>query len=98
MNENRFLIAVGSPDSPGQEFLPRVATDIGRMDSLLCGPPNRYTRVLREEIPIGAAASVIRDGIVEWFSHDSRRGSDIVVLYFAGHGGDAGRAGNYYVF
>jgi WD40 repeat protein len=98
MNESKFLIAVGSPESPGQAFLPRVGGDISRMESLFCGPPNRYTRVLREEIPINAPASVIRNRIVEWFSDDSRVGSDIVVLYFAGHGGDAGRAGNYYVF
>jgi WD40 repeat protein len=94
----RYLIAVGSPGSPGQRFLPYVERDVKRISELLCDPSQGYERILGEAIPLGTPAPLIRDTILNWFTHQDRNSSDLVILYFAGHGGDAGRAGNYYLF
>lgn len=95
---NRYLIAVGSPDSPGLRFLPNVKRDVERISDLLCDPSQGYERILAKSIPFGAKASSIRDAILDWFTHGQRRFDDLVILYFAGHGGNAGLAGNYFLF
>lgn len=94
----RFLIAVGSPESPGLPSLPRVEHDVNRIATIFCSPKQGYQRVLAERILIGSKAQDIHDGIYDWFTALDRQSSDIVLLYFAGHGGDAGQAGNYYLF
>ena len=95
---NRYLIAVGSPDSPGLRFLPNVERDVERISELLCDPSQGYQRILANSIPLGAKASSIRVAILDWFTHEDRRFDDLVVLYFAGHGGSFGPAGNYFLF
>jgi WD40 repeat protein len=94
----RYLIAVGSPASPGQRFLPHVERDVKRISELLCDPSQGYERILDGTVPLGAPARLICDTILDWFTHEDRSSLDLVILYFAGHGGDAGRAGNYYLF
>jgi hypothetical protein len=94
----RYLIAVGSPDSPGLRFLPHVERDVARISELLCDPSQGYQRILAKSIPLGAKAPSIRGAIHTWFTHKDRRFDDLVVLYFAGHGGNAGLAGNYFLF
>lgn len=94
----RYLIAVGSPMTPGMPMLERVAPDIQRIEQLFCSPAQGYSRVLASKISVGASAPDIRAAIYQWFTDPDRRSSDIVLMYFAGHGGDAGRAGRYYLF
>ena len=94
----RYLIAIGSPAAPGLRFLDGVAKDVSRVTSLFCSASLGYQRVLDDTIPLGSPAETVKDTILDWFSHSSRLYSDLVILYFAGHGGDLGHAGNYYLF
>jgi hypothetical protein len=99
-DESRFLIAIGSPESPGMglQSLSKVKTDVERMTEFFTSPNQNYQRVLADEISLGAEASRIKHALEKWFSDDSRREDDCVVIYFAGHGEQRGNFGQHYLF
>lgn len=98
--ENRYLIAIGSPESPGMGLsaLPRVAADVERICAFFTTDAQGYRRVLAEEIPLGASAPTIRTRLGDWFAAPEREDADCVVVYFAGHGDEAGRFKGHYLF
>jgi WD40 repeat protein len=96
----RFLIAIGSPDCPqmGFRLLPKVSTDVDRMAAFFTSSEQKYRRVLTDEIPLGAEARRIETELEKWFSDEDRREEDCVVIYYAGHGGQAGKFSQHYLF
>jgi hypothetical protein len=99
-DSGRFLIAIGSPDAPGMglDTFDNVKTDVERMAAFFTSAEQNYQRVLAEEIPLGAKASRIKQALERWFSDNSRREDDCVVIYYAGHGEQAGKFAQHYLF
>lgn len=100
-DEKRFLIAIGSPECPGVGLRPlgKVKTDVDRMTAFFTSSEQKYERVLANEIPLGAEAGCIKREMERWFSDDSRREDDCVVVYYAGHGDDdVGTFKSHYLF
>jgi WD40 repeat protein len=99
-SSSRYLIAIGSPhcDGMGLAELGRVAGDVDRVVELFSSPEQGYERVLADEIPLGATAQQIKDGLADWFAAPERASSDCVLLYYAGHGDEIGKAGHHYLF
>ncbi|MFZ6012110.1 MAG: caspase family protein [Bacteroidota bacterium] len=82
----RYIIAIGSPESPGCAYLKKVPTDVERIVKFFESASQGYEHVLSEEIPIGAPSAVVKKALEEWFASDTLKRSDTVVIYFAGHG------------
>jgi formylglycine-generating enzyme required for sulfatase activity len=83
----RYLIAIGSPRCDKmKEFrqLPEVEGDLQKVTRLF--EQQGYTRVLYEEIDPADTSQRIKDAVSGWFCSNERRTSDIVVVYYAGHG------------
>ena len=93
----RYLIAIGSPDCPGLELpsLRRVKSDIRDITDLF--EKQGYTRVL-SEISIGKTSKRIKDAVGGWFSNGDHQTSDVVVVYYAGHGDDQGSMSQHYLY
>jgi len=93
----RYLIAIGSPDCPGLELpsLGRVKSDIRDITDLF--EKQGYTRVL-SEISIGKTSQRIKDAVGGWFSNGDHQTSDVVVVYYAGHGDDQGSMSQHYLY
>src|SRR3569833_1183408 len=81
----RFLIAVGVSKCKDKGFEPleEVDGDVERMIELF--ERFGYTHV-RKPLTKGPSSSQLRKAIGEWFSASSRSQSDIVVVFFGGHG------------
>lgn len=94
------MIAIGSPYCPkmGLESLKRVETDIERVVKLFTNETQGYKRVLKDQIDLGETAQNIKHALSRWFSSHERKASDCVIVYYAGHGDEAGNFGSHYLF
>jgi hypothetical protein len=91
MNEvevgRRYLITVGTSfecQHMGLRKLQEVENDIEKVKRLF---EAQGYEILADVSSNNATAHTIKTKIREWFSSGNRNSSDIVVLYFAGHGG-----------
>jgi len=83
----RYLIAIGSPHCikmKGFRCLSEVEGDLQRVTRLF--EQQGYTRELSDEIGLADISQRIKEAVSGWFSRKERRTSDIVVVYYAGHG------------
>jgi WD40 repeat protein len=95
VEERRFFIALGSSryrDLPEDDQLPRAVTDIAEMACLFEG--FGYQTVLAG---LGQydSADQIKQKLSHWSRDIALSSNDVVVLYFAGHGGTVGRDRHY---
>lgn len=97
MTGERYLIAIGSPDSPGMgaSHLRRVESDVNRVSEFFTGPKQGFTRVLEKDIRVGAPSAQIRDNLAKWFSAPERSENDCVVVYIAGHADSGAKFGDH---
>ena len=89
MQNGRYLIAIGIPEIKGADLprLEKVEQDISDIENLFTSKEQGYTRILADEIPLGATSAQIREGLATWFSDSENRcQTDYVIVYFAGHG------------
>ena len=93
----RYLIAIGSPrcDKIGLRLLSNVEDDLQRVTRLF--EQQGYTRELYNEIEVADESWRIKDAVSGWFCRNERRTSDIVVVYYAGHGDYFADNANSYV-
>lgn len=98
--QRRYLIAIGSPECPDMKAPPlnRVSEDVKRIVAFFTGEKQGYEQALADEIPLGAPAQVIQDAIGQWFASSEREPSDLVLIYYAGHGDLAGNLNHHYLF
>ncbi|HEX7200779.1 MAG TPA: caspase family protein, partial [Dongiaceae bacterium] len=68
------------------ESLDRVAGDVDEVTRFFTQAAQGYERALTAELPLGATARQIEDGLDRWFGSEDRREDDCVVVYVAGHG------------
>jgi len=83
----RYLIAIGSPrcdKMAGFRPLSEVEGDLQRVTQLF--EQQGYTRELPDDIELADTSERIKDAVSGWFRRNERKVSDIVVVYYAGHG------------
>src|SRR4051812_17951439 len=83
----RFLIAAGTSDYkhlPKDAQLPSVRQDLARIRKLFCETLN-YEDAL-PDLKINPRKEPFREALRDWIRQKDRRESDIVVIYYSGHG------------
>lgn len=87
----RYLIAAGTGTYAEHEPLPGAHPDVARIADLFAGMG--YQRVLTG-VSLDPEAGDFEDALADWCAGDTLTASDIVVVYYAGHG-DRPDAGPY---
>ncbi|MGW1988919.1 caspase family protein [Embleya sp. NPDC001921] len=87
----RYLIAAGTGTYAEHEPLPGAHPDVARIADLFAGMG--YERVLTG-VSLDPDAGDFEDALADWCAGDTLTASDIVVVYYAGHG-DRPDAGPY---
>lgn len=98
MSAKRFLIAIALPQSKGMGLgrLDYAESDTKKIADLLISA-HGYARVL-EDIRPDITAQTLRARLSAWFADNERKSDDEVLLYFAAHGGFAGKANEHFIF
>src|SRR5438034_4767781 len=83
----RFLIATGTSDYehlPEEARLPSVEEDLARIRKLFC-EALQYENAL-PHLRINPKREVFRKALGQWILKKDRSESDVVVIYYSGHG------------
>ena len=83
----RFLIAAGTSDlrvSSEDAQLPSVEQDLERIRTLFCEPLH-YENAL-PDLKINPKREIFREALRDWIRKKDRSESDVVVIYYSGHG------------
>jgi len=95
----RYLIAIGSSQCPkmnGFSKLKRIGSDIDKVTKLLT--EQGYIRVISDQIDLDELSQNIKNAVSNWFNSSERQRSDCVIVYYGGHGNDAGNPQYHYLF